>query len=300
VQRAILKDTQIVGSPLPNSGERLTSQDLASYGLAPVEGIALDGVHVYLSKGFVYNGKHLGVVGYVVEPGKSPVARTFYKSRSQDSWRYLPYYSPYEGALDREVFGKTKYEQSINLPIVLQYVLDRITDHSFDDVPLAENAVRLAFLGTTPATAPIKPQKREDLRKNFVQPETIRVGSAWQEPDYAHPLQLQWTVNRPGPLFEPGGKKWIYPSFDGSRYYSFYETPDGAMCQFIEDAAVPVGNTGLKQSWVNGGDLITPLYEYQATVGDVEPTRQKKYPYVSMVEYLQRIPLLNRFAAWHE
>ncbi len=60
----------------------------------------------------------------------------------------------------------------------------------------------------------------------------------------------------------------------------------------------PVGTTGLREQWVNGGDLTTPAYEYDIHADEYGNSNLTSGHYVDMFEnYLQHIPIIKQYIA---
>lgn len=63
----------------------------------------------------------------------------------------------------------------------------------------------------------------------------------------------------------------------------------------IEDDS-EVQSTGLRKSWIEGGDLATPAFEYPEQAGGYENTDLAVHPYVDMFEnYLKKIPVIRQY-----
>lgn len=120
---------------------KLTKDILLQEGLQPKHKVVLpDGITAYLSDPYHSDDQNrVAVVGYIKEADRI-VARTFYRSKSQSVWRYLPHHAYMAW------YGKGFGEESINLPLPLQKIMDDLTVEG-NTIRNVQND-QLIFLGT--------------------------------------------------------------------------------------------------------------------------------------------------------
>ena len=58
----------------------------------------------------------------------------------------------------------------------------------------------------------------------------------------------------------------------------------------------PITSTGLRQEWMHGGDMVTPLYEYESQTDGYGDPEDAKRNYRGMWKYyLSRVPVIREY-----
>jgi len=109
--------------------KKLTPDDLKDRGLLPKHKIVMGGREVWMSDPYKLDEGRVAVVGYTADDKGRFVARSFYRSNSQGSWRYLPHHT-------YTWYGKGYSEDSVNLPFQMQESLAQISqdENSYKEV----------------------------------------------------------------------------------------------------------------------------------------------------------------------
>src|SRR5574344_961001 len=121
----ILQNSKVDGDPYLYNGESfdLTTAALEQCGLAPEFKTRVGGREIDLSK--VYTARdHDCVMAYVANGEGGFTTRSYYRSRSQGVWRYLPDYTSNGNSI--QWFGKGISEEATTLPSSLQKSLNKI------------------------------------------------------------------------------------------------------------------------------------------------------------------------------
>lgn len=307
VSERILAATRIPNRDTrPRPGEIVT-EDYKKNHLEPKTSIRFEDVEVAVSDIFeAYD--HKAVIGYV-KSGNEYVARNFYQSNSQGDWRLLPDYAVDE--YDRSVwFGKGYSEEMTNLPSALQKALSRLTRK----VEIAtENEAEKLFCSTArkyDSETYMSKRRRKELSSDAYKeidstpavsfgelsnvkdvPEDIHISKA-QMPNFSHEID-SWEsiaelygvlVNR------------VYASNDDKLRYTFSENRRGmAFISNIEYVS-KVTSSGVREKWVSGGDVETPLYEYESQASGYGDASDRKVWYVSMWRnYLSKMEIIKEY-----
>ena len=279
----------------------LTKEELWNMGLEPRYKTTIEGVEYCFSDVYeLYPGRN-ALVGYVDVGEGNRVARTFYQSKSQALWRYLPSHS------DQSWYDKGHKEDSLNLPILAQVALAEIS--SFGAKKVAEPG--LAFFGTTkelsspvlsrkPITYYIEVERKPDqLKGNFfygrsydvVPPEQLNFTDGAQVPDFAAQL-AEWQQD--SDLYGNITMR-AYASQNGDYKYIFCTDRQNRSWVGAVENNAQITSTGVRESWVNGGDLLMPLYEY-ASQACGYGGRSEGGHYVEMWQnYLSKTPVIRQF-----
>ncbi len=292
----IFKKVKIEGDDL--NGKKLTPEVLRSEGLLPKYKITIgETVYFFTSNGYNLTDSRIGVLAYV-KKGDEIVVRSYYRSNSQGVWRYLPNYTVDKDG-DIDWYGKGYGEESITLPISIQESLTRITSEGIFDVKDPD----LVFVGTAK-----KHGKRNDYyeeiesepkkidgnfysRDKKISPENMRINNE-SSPDFSNRISA-W--KQKSNLYGEYSIE-VFSSKDGKLKYMFCRDSKGrAWIGGIEDDS-ELQSTGLKKSWINGGDLTTPAYEYKSQDGGYGNRKLSKSGYVDMFEnYLSKSPLIQEY-----
>lgn len=281
-------------------GKLLTPDFLKDEGLLPKYKIRIGDSLVWFSSCYEFVGGRVAVVAYVEKQGKI-VARSYYLSNSQGVWRYLPEYDENEGKL--VWLGKGHGEESITLPSEMQEALSLILTEG----TLTLRNPNFIFAGTAQKSGNrgIFYQEIQSIPRRLeggfypksgkTRPEQISL-SPTHSPDFTKLLSSwkQKTTLYGLVTFE------VFPSRDGSLKFMFCRDTAGRVwIGGIEDSS-EIQSTGLRRSWIEGGDLVTPAYEYKTSTADQTGGygngRMKKGPYVDMYEkYLRNIPVIQEY-----
>lgn len=289
----ILVQTRIHGEPF--KGHELTTEILAKHDLGPQVGMDIKGGAVYFSFPYQFEEKgHTAIVAYVKkrrDTNDPIVARTFYTSRSQTLWRYLPDYSISEKG-ELSWYGKGYYgmsESSLNAPFAAQEALammeairqpkiikggDQVFAGTAQRVDYdamfgrPKNALPVSYYRSMPPVGqqftgefnakPLSNEKKAPPERLVFQDNRL-----W--PDFDGPFQNRWL--RDTKLY---GRVYmeVFPSRDGRLRYLMCRTADGrAWIGGIEAAEADITSTGLIRQWVEPGDLTTPAAEYYSQAG---------------------------------
>jgi hypothetical protein len=293
-------------------GKYLTPEILKEENLLPKYKISVgDSVVWFSSSGYdLENGRRVAVVAYVEKQGKV-MARSYYRSNSQGIWRYLPDYQMHENGRTIKLYGKGYDEQSTTLPIVLQKALSEITSESTSILSLKRDPLFI-FAGTAQK---IDTETGDYYREIDADPKTLE-GDFYPEYGKTPPEQIILTEAN-SPDFQKLLTSWrqktglygqilveVFPSKDGKLKFMFCKDAGGRVwIGGIEDDS-ETQSVGLKKSWIAGGDLVTPAYEYKSL--DVDQTggygneENRNGSYVDMYEnYLKHIPVIQEYIKVH-
>lgn len=300
----ILEKVEINGNDF--MGQFLTPEVLKEEGLLPKYKIRIgDSVVWFSSSGYELDEGRVAVVAYVEKKGKI-TARSYYRSNSQGVWRYLPDYCMNENG-EIEWYGKGHSEESITLPVVIQKTLSEITREGMPTLKLRRNP-DFIFAGTAQKLGErsgryyreieATPKRLEGgfyIERGKTPPEQIRL-SEEQSPDFSK-LLTSWEQKTSvyGQIAIE-----VFSSKNGELKFMFCRDATGRVwISGIEDDS-KIQSTGLKKSWIEGGDLTTPAFEYK--IGRTDQTggygndKIRNGPYVDMYEnYLKKIPIIQEY-----
>jgi hypothetical protein len=295
----IFERTEIHGDSF--NGNNLTSETLRNNGLLPKYRIMVgDGITLFVSSPYNLARGRIGVVAYVEKNGKT-VARSYYRSNSQGVWRYLPNYTSTNGKLNW--YGKGYGEESITLPIATQFALANITrdSESILTIPDPESV----FVGTARYvggndTYKLEVESEPRYLGNFpshrgekILPDKIKLLDE-QSPNFALDKVLaHWTQSSQnyGDI-----NVEVLPSVDGKLKFIFCRDHlNRVWIGGIEDDS-EIQSTGLKHTWVNGGALTTPAYEYTTQAGIYGNYDIQSGKYVDMFKnYLSKVETIRAY-----
>lgn len=293
--------------------QQLTAEILLAAGLEPKHRFKIGKEVVWFSSsGYSIGDGRIAVVAYV-QDGDKIVPRSYYRSNSQGVWRYLPgYVKNPDGTLNW--YSKGHGEQSITIPIEAQQALATITA---DEATLLQpDQAQLIFAGTArdlvvQAEARLRgtfvmttdrdPQK---LAGNFyptkpgqmINPEQM-ILSQEESPNFSSVIT---TWKQPSTLY--GGTITIeaYPSNDGSLLFMFCKDEHNRTWIGGIDNSSLIQPTGLRRTWVYGGDLVTPALEYNTQApGYASPlSSHATWPYADIsASYTHKIPVVAAYRA---
>ena len=275
-------------------------------GLAPAYEMDLEGTDIKLSKIFDFENGRVAAFGYVEDKkNHNYKVMPYYRSNSQGVWRLLPDYSAGH-------FGKGWHdtaEDSLNLPIELQYALSNLSE---DGPTLGYSKGRSnAFLSATKGDERIHGELsyyQEVPRKPFYsygniwtpRPAESLIIEGKEAPNFNNKY-ISYTANLP--LY---GKTQVdcYYSYDRERKYIFYKDEDGRAAIANIETNAPITSTGLRSEWIELGRFGTPIYEYsgqgeEMTVigdGSVRHPRYRSYR-DAFSSYLSRAPIIQDYLA---
>lgn len=228
-------------------------------------------------------------------------------SRSQLVWRYLPQYLAFDGEV--QSFDKWVSEFAITGPSELQEVLTAMNDKG---VLRVDNPMRI-FTGTARS---VVDQHATILGKvqelpEYLPQEEIGYHRSKGMGEYCKPQDVGTLIpSEKQPLFTRGPiAQWktknalygdvdceIFASPDESLRYQFCRDSLGrGWIANIENTSAVTG-VGVRKVWVDGGDLITPAFEYSAQSGAYGNSKISKRKYVDMyTNYLSKVPLIRSY-----
>jgi hypothetical protein len=302
----ILKDTEIHGASF--HGKNLTVDDLRAQGLEPVLRIQFgDGAQWSASRIYDLNeGGYRAIVAYVHENDQKTIARSFYLSRSQLVWRYLPQYLEINGEL--QWFSKWVSEYAITGPFAVQQVLANAQRQGVikPSKPMEVFAGTARPIGRDQGTlvnvVDSSPELLEPTEQGYYRshgamerrsPETVGALPFEKRPDFAQESLAAWETSNE--LYGDVQCE-VFPSQDGTLRYLFCRDSLGrAWIASIENDS-PVKTVGVRQHWVDGGDLVTPAWEHESMRGGYQNYKFAKKGYVDMFEnYLVHVPMIRQY-----
>ena len=298
-------------------GKTLTKQMLAENHLWPQFRAVLFGREIIYSQAFDIGSSRTALIGYVRD-GDKYVARTYYLSRSQVLWRYLPLvHLNKEGKID--LYDKGYDQDSLNVPYQVQALFSKILTHGtliFEH--LSEKQRNLLFVGTAYVR---EPEQGGDEGDTAVRPTYADEVIATPDFKMAKPNVSLRDLKDPNlsKIRVPRGQspaldqklaqfkvlnafgEWItlrvYPSKDSTLNYIFAEDPQTRVwIAGIEVNSLQVNKVGIRTDWIEGGLLTMPLYEYSGydlNFGDETDSRKS---YVGMWKnFLSKIPMIQDY-----
>lgn len=310
----ILRDTQF--NDVPFRGQALDAELVENVGLTPKhkQQVAQDLV-CYFSDIYHVNQRP-AVLAFTDYDGKI-TPRTFYVSRSQGVWRYLPGYEDEEdGSM---LLHKGKGEDSLNLPIALQKSLAIIGEKAGDAMIVPPSGIaKTVFYGTTAG----KPDEAEISHFDAVNATGSKYGGAYiglkavRDDEYAEfkgpgDIKLRDDLAAKNPDFSKVSDSWelhndlywkirstVVPSEDGQWNYLFCTDHEGrSWIGQIEVADSPIRPTTLQSHYVSAGAIAAPAYEYATQAGDYgDGVPRGRYIDVYK-NFLSKTPLISAFTA---
>ena len=302
----IIKHTSVI---VNNYANVYDSTALKKYDLAPRYMLELDNKTIFISRIFLGRGDddlqsgHPRVILYIENGEGGFIARSFYRSKSQRTWRLLP------GVFRDFYHYKTLYgEQAINAPIKLQKVLDElhiayymscisemdgchppldIGGFGGDDTDDFDNAFEKEIQERSWAGG-----KRKVRKDVLSAPEELILDSE-ESPDFSHILMSWQDVD--------GNIKQVFVSKNRGLKYEFLTDKNGRSClALVECADAKINSFGLRDHFIQTGDFTMPLYEYgRQTKGDkmnYSDLDDELHPYYGMWRrYLSQIPLIREY-----
>ncbi|MCP4155317.1 MAG: hypothetical protein GY757_46755 [bacterium] len=267
----ILDTLEVRGDPF---NKRMLSADiLVRNGLFPRYKMSLKGCEMaYFSAIYTIGLGRKAVVAFLRKDGKW-IPRSYYFSNSHGLWRYLEGYMMLEGKIIS--YGQGKKRRSMNLPLVFQKVLARISEASqVVDVEDSE----FIFAGTAPnilfntkdhGSTYIQATARSSRKlcgtfyhgsEKRTPPEEMRFHDDGQIPDYTK-FVTSWDAQNKlyGRLVYE-----VFLSRDRKLIYTFCRDRAGRKWLACVENHSPILVAGLREVWIDAGDLDTPVYEYMS------------------------------------
>lgn len=302
--QAILDRVEIRGSGF--RGQELRKQDLLTEGLGPKYKIDISGKDVWVSSSAYELGSGRDAVVAYVQKNERYITRAYYRSNSQGVWRYLPAYHENDGQINW--YSKGYGEASITLPIEAQQALAELTKSQTEiKTPPEPERIFAGMSRNRDYTVSYRDEVNsmpDRLKGNFypqkvetkIPPEQVKFQDPGQAPDFSKQL-ASWEQQTA--LY---GKISVeaYGSKNDQLKFMFCRDSRGrAWIGGIEDDS-PVTSTGLRQGWVDGGDLTTPAFEYHTPeanqTGGYGNDQLTEGHYSDMYEnYLSKIPIIKEY-----
>lgn len=304
--KEILKDTVVQGSLF--KGMSLTPGILEMNGLQPKYKMSMRGFEMAtFSPAYNIGQGRVAVVAYMKKDGKY-IPRSYYFSNSHAIWRCLDGYTLLEGKIVS--YGSGEKRGGTNLPLVFQKALAEITKNPEAIVTLEnqENS-EFIFAGTTYSTLSLAAEKStaennenvpQKLRGNFyreseeserISPEEMKFYDPQQVPDPSKSITGWESRNN-------AYGKITYEALlsrDDQLIYIFCRDETGRVWLGSIENHSMIRTTGLKQTWVDGGDLTTPAYEYIEKAGKYGDANLRWGNYIDMFKnYLSKIWIKNK------
>jgi len=295
--KEILRRTKIHGDPF--MGEFLTTEILKEEKLGPKYKIKLGDYTVWLSSAYELGSGRIAVVSYVEKDGEI-TAYSYYRSDSQGVWRFLPDYTIKENGKIKWA-GKGYGEESVTLPIELQKTLSTTTK---EKIRLKRNP-EFIFAGTAKRFGREFKGYYNEVESS---PKKLN-GNFYPKYNEKIPPEQMILTDNESPDFSKLITSWeqetalygkivieVFPSKDGRFEYMFCSNSSGkTWIGGIQDNS-EIQSTGLRKTWVSGGDLTTPALEYEDLAGNFGNDRERIGPYVDMSEnYLSKIPVIREY-----
>ena len=284
--------------------QKVFAQAIRQEGLSPKHKIVVDNATTYFfSPSYQLGHSRVAFVAYVEKEGKIAV-RSYYRSNSQGVWRYLPDYVG-DGMGGVFWYGKGHGEESITLPMVVQKVLSEIAGAE-TSAKGTERKADIIFTGTTRAIG----HGIADYYEEINQIPRKLSGDFYPKDEKTPPEEMRFTKEE-APDFSCLLAEWeqqtkiygmvkveVFPSQDKKLKFMFCRDGLGRVwIGGIEDNS-EIQSTGLRKSWVNGGDIVTPAYEYSIQAGGFGNPSLENDVYVDMYEgYLKKIPVIQEYIA---
>jgi hypothetical protein len=295
-------------------GRTLTVEDLKNAGLEPVHELKIGETEIQLSKPFKLGSTRLGVTAYV-KSGDKYVARSYYRSNSAGVWRNLPGYLT-DGKGKLIYYDKAIDQRALTLPSEIQQSLAQLSEQPGNILELAD--APFLFAGTSRDLktlgsdeertvyfevnkGPVKIAGLENESDKKIDPEKIEITDPKKKPNFGK-LVSSWKQS--SSVYTKAGETEgiieieLYESEDGSLRYMFCNDELGRAWLSGIETTGPVGSTGLRKEWIEGGDINTPAFEYAQESGKFGNPNLRKDGYVDMFKnYISKIPLIQEYLA---
>lgn len=288
-------------------GKRLTAEYLSLNGLGPTYQIEADGEsRFYVSEPYDLGDLRTAVMVYV-DDGSKVTARSYYLSNSSGLWRYLPAYSNNLRGQAAH-YNKGLGEESIAAPAVFQRALAEITSKQ---APKQIDNADFVFVGTArkkenmeigtylqqvdlfPMEIPGVFKNENQFSKAKLPPERIQFYDKNWKPNFTAP-DMTWTQK--SKLYGDFTVE-AFASHNGKCLYLFCKDKKGRAWIGGIEALSEIGATGLRNKWIDAGDLATPADEYgEQSGGYGNYNKVNGDHYVDMFDhYLSRIGVIQEY-----
>jgi hypothetical protein len=299
----IFNKTEIHGDAF--MGEYLTPEILKEERLGPRYKTEIEDSVIWFSSAYKLGGGRIAVVAYVKKEGKT-IARSYYRSNSQGIWRYLPDYKMGKNG-KISWLGKGYGEESVTLPVELQQALSVTTKDDKNILKLKRNS-EFILAGTAKIFGE---QPGEYYDEVEFSPRRLK-GNFYAEHGKTPPEQMILSEDE-SPNFSKLLTSWeqetilygkmiieVFPSKDGSLKYMFCSDSLGRTWIGGIENNSEIQSTGLRKTWIKGGDLTTPAFEYKDSIDDrtggYGNEAARVGPYVDMHKnYLSKIPVIKEY-----
>jgi len=303
----ILNAAEIQGSPYKD--RMLTPPDLEKNGLQPKYKMSFKGfAPAYFSSPYHIGQGRPAVVAYMKKDSQY-IPGSYYQSNSHGIWRRLDIYTMMEGKIVS--YGAGEKRGMTNLPLVFQKALAQITrnpdliikptgdESDFIFAGPSYSTLSLLTYHSTAMVSETVEKEPEKLDGNFygenvrlVPPGEVDFYDRRQAPDFSKPV-THW---------ENGNKvygKITYRAFlsgDDRFIYTFCRDETGrAWIGSIENHSA-ISAAGPRETWVDGGCLATPAYEYLGREGHYGNPGLRAGNYIDMFKnYLSKVRVIALF-----
>lgn len=306
--KGILKAAEIRGGPYKD--RMLTLPDLEQNGLRPKYKMSFKGfAPTYFSSPYEIAQGRMAVVAYMDKDGHY-IPGSYYQSNSHGIWRHLESYIMMEGRIVS--YGAGEKRGITNLPLVFQKALAKITNNPNFIIKLSDDESDFIFAGvahsnlsllsrnSTAAEPEIKEKPPEKLHGNFYSendhlaaPEEVDFYDRRQAPDFSKPLTHWEAVNK---LYG----KITYRAFlstDNRFVYTFCKDETGRVWIGCIENHSTICAEGPRETWVDGGCLATPAYEYLGREGNYGNPELRYGNYIDMFKnYLSKVRIIALYA----
>lgn len=308
-KESIIRHTKVDGDPFLFYGReyQLDAKALKSLGLEPQTKLIIDNTEIGFSKHFKVNSRD-AIIGYT-KKDDNYVARSYYRSRSQGIWRYLPDYCT-EGDVV-SLYGKAYSEEMLNLPSEIQATLNEI----INEKPLQINDIDATFamVGTAKAyrsegsylVARYNHALEGDLYQEVDTEPSMDFGNVGEyEPPEELTVPDEYWPNYDKELmcWESDTKLYghltnrVYASENNAIKYTMSEDDSGRAFISNMELSGPITSIGVRKNWIKSGCLGTPLYEYARQDGGYGDPSDTKGSYRCMWKnYLSKTPIIRAY-----
>lgn len=299
----VLNRTIVRGTPFKN--QLLTPEILKKNKLQPKYRMTIKGIERALFSPPYNIGQGRIAVAAYIKKEKNYIAASYYLSNSHGIWRCLDGYFMVENKIIS--YGTKGRQDSMNLALVFQKALSEITKNGTPIINIHTCQSDFIFTGTTynallkiksryPKSKTLQknvPELPQKLSGNFyaergkrIPPEAIKFYNNNQAPDFSK-LITRW---------EAANKiygKIIYEAFlsgNSQFIYTFCRDEKNRTWLASIENHSKIQPTGVREIWVDGGDLTTPAYEYDIKAGPYGNAQLRWGSYIDMSKnYLSKI-----------
>lgn len=305
--REVLSRVEVHGDPW--EGVFLKPKDLEARGLGPQLKVEVDGKNIWFSSSsYRQDNGYLAVVGYVEDKDGKLVARTFYRSNSHGIWKYMPRYRLSDNRIDW--FDKGYGQESISLPIPFQRALAYITKEQ--PIPIYVEDPNFVFAGCARNIIPPNTGVHAITYQAEVKEKALVLNGAFYPDRHdrkVSPRTADFIDGEQAPNFSKIVYRWeqdtdiygaieieVFTSKDKKYRYMFCQDKLGRVWIGGVERNSDIGSTGLREYWVDAGDLTTPAYERVSESGGYGNYDLQSSHYVDMFKnYLSKIPVIKKY-----